>query len=121
MVATDDPFLGELEGVTESIRGSKFVSLAHVKRGGHVAFLEKGVGVFGQCWTDKVTGEFLQGVLEPRSQEAEAAALSAGAPTTIIARDNQINNKRIVARTSFANIGEEDEEDEPETRFNAKL
>ena len=121
VVATDDPFLGELEGVTESIRGSKFVSLAHVKRGGHVAFLEKGVGVFGQCWTDKVTGEFLQGVLEPRSQEAEAAALSAGAPTTIIARDNQINNKRIVARTSFANIGEEDEEDEPETRFNAKL
>jgi len=48
------------------------VSLAHVRMGGHVAFLEKGVGVFGPCWTDKVLGEFLASTLVPRSAAARA-------------------------------------------------
>ena len=59
LVAKDDPFLGETEQCEVAIRGSGHVSLAHVRKGGHVAFLEKGVGVFGPCWTDKVLGEFL--------------------------------------------------------------
>ena len=57
VVARDDPFLGiQTAGIERAVRESKHVALAHVARGGHVAFLEKGVGVFGQCWTDRVTG-----------------------------------------------------------------
>jgi abhydrolase domain-containing protein 1/3 len=110
LVATDDPFLGDMQGVERAIRASKFVSLAHVARGGHVAFLEKGVGVFGQCWTERVTGEFLQAALDPRSAEAEAAAARAGAVETIIARDIPgVAGRRIVARTSIAGVRDEDE------------
>lgn len=111
VVATDDPFLGDLSSVEHSIKESQFVSLAHVARGGHVAFLEKGVGVFGQCWTDKVTGEFLQGVLEPRSELATQAANAAGPPKTIIARNHGDASKRIVARTSFACAADDDDDD----------
>ena len=74
LVAKDDPFLGETEQCEVAIRGSGHVSLAHVRKGGHVAFLEKGVGVFGPCWTDKVLGEFLASALVPRSAEANAVA-----------------------------------------------
>ena len=111
VIATDDPFLGDLSSVEHSIKESQFVSLAHVARGGHVAFLEKGVGVFGQCWTDKVTGEFLQGVLEPRSELATQAANAAGPPKTIIARNHGDASKRIVARTSFACAADDDDDD----------
>ena len=72
LVAKDDPFLGEMEQCEAAIRGSGHVSLAHVRMGGHVAFLEKGVGVFGPCWTDKVLGEFLASTLVPRSAAARA-------------------------------------------------
>ena len=74
LVAKDDPFLGETEQCEVAIRGSGHVSLAHVRKGGHVAFLEKGVGVFGPCWTDKVLGEFLASALVPRSDAANAVA-----------------------------------------------
>ena len=74
VLAKDDPFLGEIEQCEAAIRGSGHVSLAHVRMGGHVAFLEKGVGVFGPCWTDKVLGEFLASALVPRSAEANAVA-----------------------------------------------
>ena len=72
VVAKDDPFLGETEQCEAAIRGSSHVALAHVRKGGHVAFLEKGVGVFGPCWTDKVLGEFLASTLAPRSAAARA-------------------------------------------------
>ena len=72
VLAKDDPFLGEMEQCEAAIRGSGHVSLAHVRMGGHVAFLEKGVGVFGPCWTDKVLGEFLASTLVPRSAAARA-------------------------------------------------
>ena len=72
LVAKDDPFLGETEQCEVAIRGSGHVSLAHVRKGGHVAFLEKGVGVFGPCWTDRVLGEFLASTLAPRSAAARA-------------------------------------------------
>ena len=68
----DDPFLGEHEQCEAAIRGSSHVALAHVRKGGHVAFLEKGVGVFGPCWTDRVLGEFLASTLAPRSAAARA-------------------------------------------------
>ena len=111
VVARDDPFLGQTEGIERAVRESKHVALAHVARGGHVAFLEKGVGVFGQCWTDRVTGEFLQAALDPRSDAAEAAAKSAGAPTTVIARNiPDIAQKRIVARTSIVEAVDEDDD-----------
>ena len=70
VVAKDDPFLGETEQCEAAIRGSSHVALAHVRKGGHVAFLEKGVGVFGPCWTDRVLGEFLASTLAPRSAAA---------------------------------------------------
>ena len=111
VVARDDPFLGQTAGIERAVRESKHVALAHVARGGHVAFLEKGVGVFGQCWTDRVTGEFLQAALDPRSDAAEAAAKSAGAPTTVIARNiPDIGQKRIVARTSIVDVVDEDDD-----------
>jgi abhydrolase domain-containing protein 1/3 len=111
VVARDDPFLGQTEGIERAVRESNHVALAHVARGGHVAFLEKGVGVFGQCWTDRVTGEFLQAALDPRSDAAEAAAKSAGAPTTVIARNiPNIAQKRIVARTSIVDAVDEDDD-----------
>ena len=111
VVARDDPFLGQTAGIERAVRESKHVALAHVARGGHVAFLEKGVGVFGQCWTDRVTGEFLQAALDPRSDAAEAAAKSAGAPTTVIARNIPgIGQKRIVARTSIVDAVDEDDD-----------
>ena len=111
VVARDDPFLGQTAGIERAVRESKHVALAHVARGGHVAFLEKGVGVFGQCWTDRVTGEFLQAALDPRSDAAEAAAKSAGAPTTVIARNiPDIGQKRIVARTSIVDAVDEDDD-----------
>lgn len=72
VVAKDDPFLGETEQCEAAIRGSSHVALAHVRKGGHVAFLEKGVGVFGPCWTDRVLGEFLASTLAPRSAAARA-------------------------------------------------
>ena len=72
VVAKDDPFLGEHEQCEAAIRGSSHVALAHVRKGGHVAFLEKGVGVFGPCWTDRVLGEFLASTLAPRSADARA-------------------------------------------------
>ena len=72
VVAKDDPFLGEHEQCEAAIRGSSHVALAHVRKGGHVAFLEKGVGVFGPCWTDRVLGEFLASTLAPRSAAARA-------------------------------------------------
>ena len=72
VVAKDDPFLGETEQCEAAIRGSSHVALAHVRKGGHVAFLEKGVGVFGPCWTDRVLGEFLASTLAPRSDSARA-------------------------------------------------
>ena len=113
VVARDDPFLGQMEGISRVIRESKHVALAHVAKGGHVAFLEKGTGVFGQCWTDKVTGEFLQAALEPRSTFAEAAAKSAGSPKTVIARDIPgIGQRRIVARTSIVFDAADDEDDD---------
>jgi predicted alpha/beta-fold hydrolase len=113
VVARDDPFLGQMEGISRVIRESKHVALAHVAKGGHVAFLEKGTGVFGQCWTDKVTGEFLQAALEPRSLKAEAAATSAGSPKTVIARDIPgIGQRRIVARTSIVFDAADDEDDD---------
>ena len=111
VVARDDPFLGQTEGIERAVRESNHVALAHVARGGHVAFLEKGFGVFGQCWTDRVTGEFLQAALDPRSDAAEAAAKSAGAPTTVIARNiPNIAQKRIVARTSIVDAVDEDDD-----------
>ena len=70
LLAMDDPFLGEHEQCEAAIRGSSHVALAHVRKGGHVAFLEKGVGVFGPCWTDRVLGEFLASTLAPRSAAA---------------------------------------------------
>ena len=115
VVSRDDPFVGQMEGISRVIRESKHVALAHVARGGHVAFLEKGVGVFGQCWTDKVTGEFLQAALDPRTPAAEAAAKSAGAPKTVIARDIPgIGQRRIVARTSIVDAA--DDEDDRDAR-----
>ena len=111
VVARDDPFLGRMEDIEHAIRGSKHVALAHVARGGHVAFLQKGVGIFGQCWTDVVTGEFLRAALDPRSDAAEAAARSAGVPKTVIARDiPDIGQRRIVARTSIAEVIDEDDD-----------
>ena len=70
VVAKDDPFLGETEQCEAAIRGSSHVALAHVRKGEHVAFLEKGVGVFGPCWTDRVLGEFLASTLAPRAAAA---------------------------------------------------
>ena len=124
VVARDDPFLGRMEDIEHAIRGSKHVALAHVARGGHVAFLQKGVGIFGQCWADVVTGEFLRATLDPRSDAAEAAARSAGAPETVIARDiPDVSQRRIVARTSIAEVMDEDDDrstrDDPAAR--AKL
>ena len=111
VVSRDDPFVGQMEGISRVIRESKHVALAHVARGGHVAFLEKGVGVFGQCWTDKVTGEFLQAALDPRTPAAEAAAKSAGAPKTVIARDIPgIGQRRIVARTSIVDAADDEDD-----------
>ena len=111
VVARDDPFLGRMEDIEHAIRGSKHVALAHVARGGHVAFLQKGVGIFGQCWTDVVTGEFLRAALDPRSDAAEAAARSAGVPKTVIARDiPDIGQRRIVARTSIVDVVDEDDD-----------
>ena len=108
LIARDDPFVGEREQCEHAIRQSKHVALAHVEKGGHVAFLERGVGVFGQCWTDRVLGEFLGSTLERRSEAAEAAAKSAGAPTTVIARNiPDIGQKRIVARTSIVDVVDE--------------
>jgi hypothetical protein len=58
-----------------------------------------------------VTGEFLQAALDPRSDAAEAAAKSAGAPTTVIARNiPNIAQKRIVARTSIVDAVDEDDD-----------
>ena len=86
LIARDDPFVGEREQCEHAIRQSKHVALAHVEKGGHVAFLERGVGVFGQCWTDRVLGEFLGSTLERRSEAAEAAAVEAGQPELRVAR-----------------------------------
>ena len=93
LVAKDDPFLGETEQCEVAIRGSGHVSLAHVRKGGHVAFLEKGVGVFGPCWTDKVLGEFLASALVPRSDAANAVASSL--------KPLGSDNEQRIARTVF--------------------
>ena len=111
LVARDDPFVGEREQCEHAIRQTKHVALAHVEKGGHVAFLERGVGVFGQCWTDRVLGEFLASTLERRSEAAEAAAAEAGQPQLRVAREPAAK-ARIVARTSLAEVPGEEEEDE---------
>ena len=111
LVARDDPFVGEREQCEHAIRQTKHVALAHVEKGGHVAFLERGVGVFGQCWTDRVLGEFLASALERRSEAAEAAAAEAGQPQLRVAREPAAK-ARIVARTSLAEVPGEEEEDE---------
>ena len=85
LVARDDPFVGEREQCEHAIRQTKHVALAHVEKGGHVAFLGA-AGVFGQCWTDRVLGEFLASTLERRSEAAEAAAAEAAAAAARRAR-----------------------------------
>ena len=110
LIARDDPFVGEREQCEHAIRQSKHVALAHVEKGGHVAFLERGVGVFGQCWTDRVLGEFLGSTLERRSEAAEAAAVEAGQPELRVAREPAAKG-RVVARTSQAEVPGEEEED----------
>ena len=110
LIARDDPFVGEREQCEHAIRQSKHVALAHVEKGGHVAFLERGVGVFGQCWTDRVLGEFLGSTLERRSEVAEAAAAEAGQPELRVAREPAAKG-RVVARTSQAEVPGEEEED----------
>ena len=112
--ARDDPFMGDRAQCEAAIRDTKHVALAHVAKGGHVAFLEEGRGVFGPCWTDRVMGEFLQATLMERSEAAEEAARRAGRPRRVIARDGEgfSPKQRIVARTSHASVasGEEDEQ-----------
>ena len=110
LIARDDPFVGEREQCEHAIRQSKHVALAHVEKGGHVAFLERGVGVFGQFWTDRVLGEFLGSTLERRSEAAEAAAVEAGQPELRVAREPAAKG-RVVARTSQAEVPGEEEED----------
>jgi hypothetical protein len=55
--------------------------------------LEKGVGVFGPCWTDKVLGEFLASALVPRSDAANAVASSL--------KPLGSDNEQRIARTVF--------------------
>ena len=112
LIARDDPFVGEREQCEHAIRQSKHVALAHVEKGGRVAFLERGVGVFGQCWTDRVLGEFLGSTLERRSEAAEAAAVEAGQPDAGVARRPWAAKGRVVARTSGGGgAGAREEED----------
>ena len=55
--------------------------------------MEKGVGVFGPCWTDKVLGEFLASALVPRSDAANAVASSL--------KPLGSDNEQRIARTVF--------------------
>jgi len=64
--ARDDPFMGDTEQCEKAIRGTAHVAMAHVRMGGHVAFLEKGVGIWGPCWADRMLGEFLEATLNPK-------------------------------------------------------
>jgi hypothetical protein len=59
----------------------------------NVAFLEKGVGIWGASWTDRALGEFLEAALAKRSAAAAAAAASAGpAPYVVgLCRLNQVD------------------------------
>ena len=66
--------------------------------------------MFGQCWTDRVLGEFLGSTLERRSEAAEAAAVEAGQPELRVAREPAAKG-RVVARTSQAEVPGEEEED----------
>jgi abhydrolase domain-containing protein 1/3 len=85
--ARDDPFTAsDSVEVERVIRGTAHVALAHVAKGGHVAFLERGVGLFGPCWTDRVLGEFLAAALEERSEDARAAHEGAGTPAAVARR-----------------------------------
>ena len=59
-------------------RGTAHVAMAHVRKGGHVGFLERGVGIWGAGWTDRALGEFLEATLARRSPAAAAAAAAAG-------------------------------------------
>ena len=86
--ARDDPFMGHSEECEAAMRASKHVAMAHVRMGGHVAFLEKGVGIAGASWTDRVLGEFLEATLARRSAAAVEAAASAGPAPYVVSREH---------------------------------